>query len=177
MPDLTQEQKIALLDEVMQDKPLYRQIVRKVAERHPETYIPEVELGNEVDALRQSHADSVASMQAELQAERDARTAAEAMLKVKQEHGLNDKDVIEVTKFMAENQISDLDKGLKFMRLSEADAARTAQQKTGDRSTMALPAGFEEALKDRRSYRRKNLYQGLAEVNRALSRADRLATQ
>ena len=175
MAELTPEQKLQLFDEVTKDKGLYRQIVKKLATDHPETYIPEVELGNEIDSLRDAHAKEIETLRAEMQAEKDARTAAEQTLKAKQEHGLNDASLAEVSTFMQENGITDLDKGLKFKRLSDAEAIR-ANTRLEDRNSMKLPDSFAEAIKNRRGFRRKRLYEGIDALRKQQARADLLAT-
>ena len=175
MSDLTNEQKLQLFDEVTRDKGLYRQIVKKLADAHPDTYIPEVELGNEIEALQGEHAKQIESLRAEMQAERDARIAAEATFKAKQEHGIDDAQLGDVTKFMQENGINDLDAGLKFKRLSDAEAIR-ANTRIEDRSTLQLPAQFAEAVKNRRGYRRRKLYEGIDELRKQGARAAILAT-
>lgn len=174
--ELTQEQKLSLLDEVMADKPLYRQIVKKVAEKHPDVYLPEVELGNEIDALRAESDKKLADVQAELQKERDARAAEAAMLAAKQTHGIDDAELAATTKFMAEHNIGNLDDGLRFKSLSDA-ADRKAAETFEDRNTMRLPDSFGAALKDRRGQRRKALYAGLQSLRRGAAHADILSTQ
>lgn len=175
MADLSNEQKIQLFDEVSKDKGLYRQIVKKLADAHPETYIPEVELGNQIEAATKAQSEQLEAMRAELQAEKDARVAAEAMIKIKQEHGIDDSKLGEVASFMQENGIEDFNAGLKFKRLSDAEAVR-ANTRIEDRTTMQLPAQFAEALKNRRGYRRKKLYEGIDELRKQGARAAILAT-
>ena len=175
MADLSNEQKIQLFDEVSKDKGLYRQIVKKLADAHPETYIPEVELGNQIEAAKAEHATALESLRAELQAEKDARVAAEALIKIKQEHGVDDAQLGEVAQFMQQNHIEDFDAGLKFKRLSDAEAVR-ANTRIEDRTSMKLPAQFAEAVKNRRGYRRKKLYEGIDELRKQGARAAILAT-
>lgn len=175
MADLTNEQKLQLFDEVSKDKGLYRQIVKKLADAHPEAYIPEVELGNQIEAATKAQSEQLEALRAELQAEKDARVAAEATIKAKQEHGIDDAQLGEVAAFMQKNGINDLDAGLKFKRLSDAEAVR-ANTRIEDRTTMQLPAQFAEALKNRRGYRRKKLYEGIDELRKQGARAAILAT-
>lgn len=175
MTDLTAEQKLQLFDEVSKDKGLYRQIVKKLADAHPDAYIPEVELGNQIESLQTEHAKEIESLRAEMQAERDTRVAAEQAIKVKQEHGIDDAQLGKVSEFMQKNGINDLDAGLKFMRLSDAEAVR-ANTRIEDRTTMQLPAQFAEAVKNRRGFRRKRLYEGIDELRKQGVRASILAT-
>lgn len=175
MADLSNEQKIQLFDEVSKDKGLYRQIVKKLADAHPETYIPEVELGNQIEASTKAQSEQLEALRAELQAEKDARVAAEATIKAKQEYGIDDAQLGEVAAFMQQNGINDLDAGLKFKRLSDAEAVR-ANTRIEDRTTMQLPTQFAEALKNRRGYRRKKLYEGIDELRKQGARAAILAT-
>lgn len=175
MADLTNEQKLQLFDEVSKDKGLYRQIVKKLADAHPDAYIPEVELGNQIEASNAEHAKQLEALRAELQAEKDARITAETTIKAKQEHGIDDAELGEVAEFMQKNGINDLDAGLKFKRLSDAEAVR-ANTRIEDRTTMQLPTQFAEALKNRRGYRRKKLYEGIDELRKQGARAAILAT-
>lgn len=175
MTDLTPEQKLQLFDEVTKDRGLYRQIVKKLATDHPETYIPEVELGNEIEQLRATHAEELGKLKAEMQAERDARAASEQTIKAKQELGLDDKGLEDVSKFMQDNGITDMDAGLKFKRLSDSESARM-QARVEDRSTMQLPENFKEALKNRRGTRRRKLYEGIDALRKQQARAELFAT-
>lgn len=174
MPDMTAEEKAALYDEVAQDKGLFRQLQRALAAKHPDVRVPEVELSQDIEAVQAKAQKDIDDLKAQLQAEKDARVAAEALAQAKAEHGLDDESLKAATEFMQKNGITDLDTGLKFQRLAAAEDARKAAIQ--DRNTMALPAGFMDALKDRRGARRRNLYAGLNALREQTRHANVLAT-
>lgn len=174
MADLTEEQKLQLFDEVVADKGLYRQIVKKLAKDHPETYLPEVELANDIEQIKADQRKEIDDLKSQLQAEKDSRVAAAEIARVKAAAGLDDKSLADTTAFMEKNGITNMDAAIKFKQLSDADAARRVSPE--DRSTMKLPKDFAPWLKDRRGARRAAIYAGIAEVQEANRRAAILAT-
>lgn len=169
----------SLVDELRRiDPALYRKAVSKLAEAHPEVDVPEVRLANEMDAVRAESARQIDELKSALQAEKDSRVAAEALAKVKAESGLDEKGLEATTKFMQDNGITDINAGLKFQRLTEAEAARNKIEPQ-DRNTMALPQGVKDVVSgkiSRQRYRRGRLYEGLTELRTQQARAERLAS-
>lgn len=179
MPALD-DQEIAVLSELKTSDPaLYRKLrgeaLRAAAKLHPDIVVPEVEMGNAIDELRTAHEKNLTEIKAQLEAERAARTKAEALASAREKHGLAPTEIGQVEKFMEENQIQDFDAGVRFMRLQQAEGAK---MKNGVPTTgmMELPTNFADALKDRRGSRRRNLFAAVADLRKAQNRADFLAT-
>lgn len=174
MPDLSEEQKLQLFDEVVADKGLYRQIVKKLAKDHPETYLPEVELANDIESIKADHRREIDELKAQLQSAKDEQVAAAEIARVKAAAGLDDGGLKAAAEFMEKNGITNMDAAIKFKRLSDAEDARHVPPE--DRSSMKLPKDFGPWLKDRRSARRAAIYSGIAEIQEANRRAAILAT-
>src|SRR5579859_88779 len=179
MPALD-EQEIAVLAELQTSDPtLYRKLrgeaLRAAAKLHPDIVVPEVEMGNAIDALRTDHEKSLAEVKAQLEAERNARAKAEALASARENHGLAPAEIGQVEKFMEENKIQDFDAGVRFMRLQQSESAK---MKNGVPTSgmMELPPNFADALKDRRGARRRNLFAAVSDLRKAQNRADFLAT-
>lgn len=178
MPTLD-ENEVAVLSELKSADPaLYRKLraeaLRASSKLHPDVVIPEVDLENRLDAIQTASDTKLAKLEADLEAEREARAKAEAVVAAREQHGLAPDDLPKVEKFMAENKIDDFDAGVRFMRLQEAEAAKAAGPATN--GLMQLPANFSDALKDRRGARRKNLFGALDDLRKNARRNAIFAT-
>ena len=127
MDELKPEQKAALYDEIMSDGASRKLAMKTLAAKHPDVYVPEVEVDRAIDEKTKVLSEQLTALQDEREKEKVVHKLEQERAEVRAKYGLSTSGLEDVQKFMVENSISSFEKGVELKRLADQASQPTPQ--------------------------------------------------